>query len=65
MFAYLPRWLTGGRPMRYLKTSYVAINGDVVALYEDRYGRKWLAKSAWDRERSALLFLDDEMWSEM
>lgn len=46
-----PTWvwrLTGGRPMRYMRSSFTdIISGEAVSFYEDRLGRIWLATGPW------------------
>ena len=41
-------WLTGGRPMRYVRPAFWDSVGKVqVNVYVDRMGRKWLAVHLW------------------
>ena len=40
--------LLGGRPMRYEGVAFVdCVSGKSVNRYTDKFGRKWLAESAW------------------
>src|SRR4029077_1121669 len=44
----LPRWLTGGRPMRRICFCFRdVVTGYPIFLWEDRYGRTWMAHRAW------------------
>lgn len=60
-----PRWLTGGRPMRKVSFCFLdVVTGRPVFMFEDRYGRKWLAYHAWSWHRDPPYYGDLETkWS--
>jgi hypothetical protein len=45
----LPRWLTGGRPMKRLRIGEFrdVVSGKMVYYFRDRYGRGWMANGSW------------------
>ena len=44
--------LTGGRPMTRVQHLFVdRVSGQDVCHYRDRFGRNWMATSAWDLSR--------------
>lgn len=56
------RWLTGGRPMRRICFCFTDIvSGKPVYMWEDGYGRPWLAERPWSLFRVAPTY-GREIW---
>ena len=53
-------WLTGGRPMKRREYRFRSdLSGEPVYLYEDQFGRLWLAETPWALFRVGALYGED------